>query len=369
MTTPIKESQDSTQLNLDFTLGDKLVQFFLRNNWSSTKTGLVAFIVFLLPSVLIALLNDALLPNSKLLALSVDSSMISEFVVIPVVWGYYIWISKAPHQVLEKLERTGILVRTKESTRRAQKVLATRTPVILAIVIALSVGYMYYVTELRSAPEWHNANPALLAIRTVLVWIPMAYAISIIGIRIIINARVFKFMLNNVILHPLHPDGAGGLRPLGQYALKITYLLAMFGFAAIYTEYQAFIRGALATEYAGHLATAAYVILTPLAFFAPLTAAHDVMRRAKEKLIFRTSQQFNQDFSNAINGVSGSAVDIKESMEKIEHLQALHKVASSFPVWPFDLKTIQRFLFTISAPFLPILFTLFSDWLINFLTQ
>jgi hypothetical protein len=144
------------------------------------------------------------------------------------------------------------------------------------------------------------------------------------------------------------------LYPLGQYALRTTYLITLGGSLITLLGYQSYLWGELATAYFVYVAFVPYVIMAPLAFFLPLSGAHNAMRRAKEAMVLEIARQFNRDFSLAYDERAGTAKDLKDNIEKVEQLQALHKVAMAFPVWPFDTGTVRRFFVSMSSPLVTI---------------
>ena len=43
---------------------------------------------------------------------------------------------------------------------------------------------------------------------------------------------------------------------------------------------------------------------------------------------------------------------LRDSLDRIEQLRAFHRLTRSFPVWPYDLRNIRRFVTIILAPLL-----------------
>ncbi len=357
---------------LDFLMSDPLAWFLVeRRGWSARKTAVLFTLFAWSLSLIIAAATGTLLPNNHGLALLEDTVyIITETAVIPILWGYYVWICFAPNQVLAKLETTDVLSITDENLDRTRHILKNKVLIYTSIILGIFAGAIYFYTALFiGPPTWLNANPWLLAVRVILVVIPGAYVTISIALRILINARAFKQLLSDVVLHPLHPDRAAGLRSLGQYALKTTYLIALLGGLAVFLEYDAFVRGQWQTAYFAHAGFFAYLLLAPFVFFMPLWSAHDAMLRAKENMILEISRQFNQDVKIAYSELAHNAESLKNNIEKIEQLQKLHQLTESFPVWPFDLSTIRRFFLTLSSPALAIIIPIIIDYLSGLLFE
>lgn len=351
--------------NLNFIMGDRLVHYFIEKNWSPLKVGVAFYGLALLSSFLISLISGTLLPNpasSRTAFLEDEFYFLSETILVPVVWGFYLWICKSPKEVLSKLQEAEVLKLRDEDINPAKKILGNRWVIWMIAIIGLIAAQQYYFQYADFFPRvWYNTHLVFLLLRSVLVIFPAAFAGCSIIIRGVINVIVFKHILKGVNVNPLHPDRAGGLLPLGQYALTTTYLIALAGIVAAFAEYSAIQKGTFATATFFHLAIVVYIIAAPISFFAPLGTARSAMQEAKNSLMLRISKQFNQDYSLAFNELAGSAEELKERLDKVEQLQKMQKLTESFPIWPFDIETIRRFLFAITSPLIAIALSILSD--------
>lgn len=365
-----KQDGESNASSLDFSLGDPLARWIERRGWSGLQVALIAYIWALGTSFLIAMLAGTLLPRSDLRALLSDSFyFISETVTVFVVWMYYVWLCNSPKQVLIKLEKGGALHIREDDLRTVQPILGSRIPNLTAFLVSVVAGILYFYQYNGYATAlWYNTKPIFLALRVLLVIVPTAYVTGHVIIRSIVNTLVFRGLLRNVTVNPMHPDRAGGLLPLGQYALRSTYVIALAGVVAALAEYSLYTRGILFTFHYFHVVILLYVIVAPLAFFAPLGTARNAMLNAKNQLLLKISKQFNADFSEAYEELEGSAEKLKATIDKVEQLQRIQALTTSFPVWPFDIATLERFFLTISSPFLTIGLSILTDMIKDALT-
>jgi hypothetical protein len=363
--TKIDEGRVIRTAQLDFTLGDKLAHLLVvEQQWSPIKTAVIATSFAWALSLIIAISTGTLLPDSGRIALLEDVVyIVTETILMPTIWGYYIWINQSPRRVLEKLEKADVLDLNDNQYKALEEALQNRMTRSLAAILALITAILYYFTLMAAPKMWLNANPFLLGLRVILVILPGAYVLWSVVIRIFVNAQLFRMALTSVVLHPLHPDRAAGLHPLGRYALKTTYLVAILGALGAILEYQAYIDGSWQTAYFAHAAFAAYLVLAPVVFFISLWAAHDAMQDAKEALMQQVSRQFNEDISVTYSELTGPANELKENLERVEQLKKLHQLTESFPVWPFDTQTIRQFILTMSSPLLAIVIPLLIDYL------
>jgi hypothetical protein len=339
----------------------------IRLRWSPVFTALAAAGLQMTADLLMALALGTLLSTPARRGLLNDGGWwILNFVVIPIIFGYYVWLCQAPENVVRKLEESGVLVPGENDVRDASRLLASRWPTYLSLALTVVMAILFFVMTVGTPPIWWNVSTLTSALN-ILLYTPAYFAAFSAIFRYGVTTRALGRLLRNVVLNPLHPDRAGGLRPLGQYALKTTYPITLLGVAAVLFEYWMYLGGEFSTAYVTHGVVILYFVLAPVVFFLPLWAAHGAMRRAKEELLLGISRQFNHDFSRAYMEVAASSRTLRDNVEKVEQLQKLHDLASAFPVWPFDAQTIRRFLVTVLSPLLALLVTLLGEALTKLL--
>lgn len=350
MTSNKSISEVESLQKVNFFLGDELASFIIeKKGWGPLQVALFSYISIVI-SIVIALISGRLFPDPNYLALFEDFLYWAAAVfVLPLSWGYYVWSCVAPTKVLAEIQASGAVTLEEKDIRIASNILENKYATILAWFLSLSLASLGSYQDFIAPPRWTNGNIFVLVVR-VLYTAPTTFAALSAIFRTVSNAKFFREILRNVTLNPLHPDRAGGLRKLGQYALSTTYPIALAGVIAVISEYFAYLNDTLATSYYLHVILILYIPFSLLTFFAPLSAAHDAMIKAKERLILKISYQFNMDFSLTFNELTQPAKALKDNIEKIEQLQRLHKLAETFPVWPFDIQTIRKFLIAISSP-------------------
>ncbi len=199
------------------------------------------------------------------------------------------------------------------------------------------------------------------------VWIVGIYVITMTLTRALITVRgLYKLFglsaqLGNVKVHPLHPDGCGGLTKLRDYALDLSYLVAILGMALAlfgYVSSQVVPSGHVHADW--HRAASfpimwigaiAYLILAPLTFFGTLGAAHGPMKRFKQDQLESISGEFSNEYDTLCKNLSGHDTSFNDRVDRVNRLRELHKITEAFPVWPWDWTSIRRFSVAVSAPF------------------
>ena len=345
------DGKDSSQENtLIYFLGDRLAQFIVARNWSPVKIAICSYPLAILSSFVISLFAGTLLPKQGYKALIQDYPYFFSEVVVPFLWFYYAWILKAPQRVVDALKLSNVLLIGDNEDKEVKKLINNKIPTYIALILSFLAASLYYYQILYIPSYWLSISPLPLAIRSILVIFPTAYVTCSLLARFLVNIRIFRVLLKNVVLHPLNPDNAGGLLALGHYALSTSYIITVAGLIVAIMEIIAYKEGSISNAYFFHTGFIIYIIFAPISFFAPLGAAHNAMRQAKNKLLLEISQQFNQDFSYTRTEIKSSAKELKDNIEKIEQLQKLYKLANDFPVWPFDTGTVRKFALSVSSP-------------------
>jgi hypothetical protein len=355
---------------LEFKIKDPLAEFIINKvKWSPFRTAVIAFLYAWIIDLAVAGMAGRILPSPDYRSLGNDYLHFAVIILYPVIMGYYIWIYQIPKIIINKLEASVVISYTDTTKKQVEAILGGTLPSFVALILGLITGGLIFYQDMIALPAWHNSNyfPALF--RVIFLNVPTVYAFWLLLFRYIINVRICSFILAKVVLHPLHPDKAGGFRPLGKYALNTTYPIVLAGTIMAFAEYWQYIKGGFATSYFYHSALLLLLILTPIIFFAPLRSAHDSMKRAKDSLLTDISTQFNHEFTLAHSALSSSSNSLEDNMEKIEQLQKLHKLATAFPVWPYDTETIRRFVVTMFTPVIVIGIPIVVNIISNLLTK
>ena len=192
---------------------------------------------------------------------------------------------------------------------------------------------------------------------TACVWFILAFMICLLVIR----GTIVMFWFNRLFrdfeirVRPLHRDGAGGLAPLGNFSVKIAYLLAIYGICAVVLALgQSYVTtgqlsGFVLTLPIG-IILVLYLILSPLAFFVPISTAHAAMEKARRNLMHHVADQLENDFAHLLESFDDNAAELKNDLDKIEQLQRMQTLAMRFPVWPFNTGSMVQFFSSTLTP-------------------
>jgi hypothetical protein len=291
---------------------------------------------------------------------------IYQFSSVPATLLFFLWMPDGILNVLEGLQKNKtILVSGKRDEARHFDAFLTRFDRIyshwlwtITCVVLLAIFMVVAVVPEQSAfHSWFVLN-------SITFWYCEAfwYFIFLLGALIVVRVLLSIYWFNRLFkefrvdIRVLHPDGAGGLSPLGSFSIKVGYLIGIFGMSAVatiwsHTDY--LLRGqtpGFNTEPALILLLALYILFAPIVFFAPIGSAHMAMQKAKEDFIINIADQFEVDFAKMQSAIGKDTKDLASSIAKIEQLQNIHKIASSFPVWPFNIGNVIRFFSSTLSP-------------------
>jgi hypothetical protein len=149
-----------------------------------------------------------------------------------------------------------------------------------------------------------------------------------------------------VRMHPLHPDGVAGLRPIGEFYF---YQAAIAGIPGIYLGSWIIVMSIWGTVYYDWLVPyllflAIVAAIFNLAFLAPLFSFHKTMLAQKKTFLDSadlTSQQIVRERLRLVSDISDEEKeDIKERLaESLSYYDRLQEM----PVWPVSTKIRTKF--------------------------
>jgi hypothetical protein len=220
----------------------------------------------------------------------------------------------------------------------------------LGLVVGTIVAYFNYGAFVpASVGHWIADNERLLPVGYVYLYcIILFYAVT--SVYVVRNFAI-AFLLRDVVAHsrlhmlPLHPDKAGGLKPVGRLGLRNQYALTLFGLNIVL----AMIVGYLFLNYSSLViglivaAIIAYLILGPLVFMAPLLPFRGAMLRNKAQLMSEVALRMRVALDDLHSRLPSGAITA-ENEQTIERLRKIGAVIDELPVWPFDAGTLRKFL-------------------------
>ena len=160
---------------------------------------------------------------------------------------------------------------------------------------------------------------------------------------LVTRSLAIAFFLHDLVKHstlrllPFHPDGSGGLRPVGRLGLRTQYGLTVCGLSVLLFEF-------VSSRYFGSpghkmpvelwrliLANGiGYIIFGPLVFISPLLPFRGGMRRTKSELLSEVAQRLRVELERLRIQLTSGAIT-KDDEELIDRLRKLGTVISPSP--------------------------------------
>ncbi len=303
------------------------------------------------------------------------TALVVDFGSIPIIAGLYLWSTQGATLLFRRLQQSGVFpsaalipetlkkIRVRFESKRVFYLIA-----VLSVLYALSqlAAYENWVPW-KSAGGYLNLAPAAAYYRFPF-WLLNFYTFLFTIYNVVLTVGTLRILFRTPGLRilPLHPDHCGGLVSISQYTLKIAYGIASAGLVISGATVFALQTSTLAQSYPIIVGVVAYLILAPLLFFWPLDTAHTAMREAKDAQLLQLAKQLN-DLYVHMNQANWSKEDFEDDLKKHDALRKLYDFAKEFPVWPFDLSNLRRFVAVITAPLVPALISLAIDLLKPFL--
>jgi hypothetical protein len=209
----------------------------------------------------------------------------------------------------------------------------------------------------------------LLLVR--LSFIAAGFVAGIIGWRIMVIADTisklgktfdFDIQIN-------HPDGCGGLRPIGDLCLKLAYVISplpiLLGLWLVFINFFDLRYLRMVPENLVPLGSTLVLLAIPTAalclfsFFMPLGTVHTAMLRAKSKLQIELddiSQEIHQLSTDLLTKANSLAPQQGIPLEeKIEFLKRVYARNSQIPTWPYRSTHIWGLISTQIVPSLGVI--------------
>jgi len=271
-------------------------------------------------------------------------AQIVQLFIPPAIMGFYCWINIATGRLFDGLVKDKIVESSDDKLREIvlnsegsiQKAYNKKAWVVASVLVAIIAAVLSIVRPgFRQAVGAIGSNIVIFNIVMLPFLTLQVYTISMVVAKEITTIRSLGKLFNetSINLRPLHPDRCGGLHRLQGYAITFTYAIALAGLMISLLSYLSFQAGHLANNYLLHLLLASYLFLAPFCFFATLGAAHQAMKTAKESFLRNISEQFQNIYADTQKLLSSKHGELRDSIDKIGQLQALHKLTISFPVW------------------------------------
>jgi hypothetical protein len=297
-------------------------------------------------------------------------ALVYVFVIIPCSIWLYVWQMDALTSILADFgNRDVIRERTENGSKNVSSYadflagLQTRMDrrrwtviaLISVIAILLVMRLTAWPSEIRSSGRsvFFYDVKWFLVVLLLEVAIPL-YALCMFALKTVLSVWILNCLFRwfEVRIRPMHPDNAGGLGALGNYALRLGMIAVGFGvFASVYTLQVRFVGDNPGSRPDVLLFWAIYVLITPTALILPMLSAHRAMRKARDAQLMGISREFERILSDASPSEKQDTESIKKTNKRLSGLQDRYRIVmESFPTWPISIRLLRRFSMTTLLP-------------------
>lgn len=172
---------------------------------------------------------------------------------------------------------------------------------------------------------------------------------------------------SKVRTRPLHPDGCGGLRPVGHMLSVVLSAAAILGGASLGMFLA--IQGTPAQptrRLEPYLLALLYLALLPLAFLNLLWWPHQGMDRYRKQVLKPVARKFNDTIIPARPSAADDSEQLKAKTDSLSEISRQFQVLDdALPVWPLRLRRLQAVL---AAAVLPVVIPVVTAVILRMLT-
>jgi hypothetical protein len=357
---------------------DPLRNLFEHFKLTPLTLGVLIFILDLIVDGLLCVMYQYLYNSSLLITPSKDTlglledymAIITDFIYTPVIAGVYLWSIDGSAEVFQRLLKSKVFKSDQELANLFDRyrLLYNKKSVFYFFFIVSVLFSLLQTAAYNNLLPWKAVGgyieiwPAASYGRAPF-WFLMLYSVLFLAFNVGVTIYILRkaFGSGNIQLAPLHPDNCGGLGGISKYSNKIALGIGSVGLllsAATVMELQ---NGSLPDAYPVILGIVTYLILAPLFFFLPLGTAHDAMQEAKDAELLKLADRFRLVYDSVKNSADQSSKKFNDELSKLENVKKLYSLAESFPVWPFDVQNLRRFLAVVTTPLLPALISIINN--------
>jgi hypothetical protein len=228
----------------------------------------------------------------------------------------------------------------------------------LSVAVAGAVGLSIVAFYFPAVRQIHGArfDLALAFVGIAAIDVLLAYAVGMAAWKATVSALELRRLGNQdrLLIRPFHPDGCGGLLPIGRFCLSLSLILVVltFFFVGWIAYYRLLLRKVpdvyrtVEPWLVGSLI--ATVTLSVLAFFLPMLSIHRVMRAEAAKAL-RPLGQLAGQISREEEALLPELARLPDpELTKAEaHISLLRNHYAQrrrIPTWPIDLRIQVQFL-------------------------
>jgi len=344
---------------------DYIIRQLLEHGLRRNLIVLGAVFLFSLLPIILSYFSGNFSNKDLMIDASHDFSYHAMFLILLPFFIFFIrFYLNGLEKAIDSLRQSNVLqidaTKYRSAVEYSNKLFASRfviiLPSVLSIILLLDSILNY---NLKGLNTWNSTSLAginLISTIDIIITFLFFYFFFALLIRMSLTYFVIhKFLNGNLNVQPLHPDNCGGLSPLGEFALRISWAGIIVGFPVLLLMYGNYRNNIPHYQLTNVMNMVNYILAMTIVFFLPLLGARKSMRQAKIKELNIISEIFQKERKYTLANLNQDKLEKEFEISKIENLIKLHDIAKSMPVWPFNSSNIVRFLSSVLWPILLIL--------------
>lgn len=363
----MNEARLDLSAGIDASGRDPIVRMMIARSWVARSAFLAASVGLATLPIVASLVKGSFSNSSLQLDVSRDVGYFNSFfVLLPFfVWFNWYYLSAfgpalgalVDDQVVHMPgdERATFTGQANQVFRRWDLTFFPYAVAATALLIATTFMWSARKNAYNSLPSGQWSIEAVLTVPPVIL---LYHSIGALVVRMVAISHLVKLFLreDRVQSHALHPDGCGGFRPLGRFALRVGLAGLVTGVALLIGVWANINRWHFElSDFPNVVMSVGYLVGLTVGFFLPLYPARQAMLHAKETTIGKISRRIKDQLDRSIEALDERPDVAKQRLESIENLQKLHGIANSMPVFPFNAGTLVRFASSVLWPVIPVL--------------
>jgi hypothetical protein len=363
-------SDSSDEQNIGREVEELLLRTYPRRLHFCLKFPLIGGLIYILVAsatfIIVTKVFGGFSETADVLDFTEDISSIYAIFAIGAAIYYWLLLPSLLKRTFGKLSDNEVFASEVQISPKFQNSFASLWVRRLPYIFAVGADGLIASGLLDNSTYWHEVHP-ISFVCAILIWLFAFFAAASAFLNIVIAIVLIDhiFRHNPTVTRPLHPDRAGGFRPLGDFSLRLSYLAVIYGLFYVTLAIRSTRMGTIGEDYSLFFWVTFYFIIVPILFYLPLDAAHRAMVAYRDNLIRDTSARYSKE--NQGIHETDYTLDADELEQRLRALDALKKLQEQhereYPVWPFNMRIRITVLANAMVPVIPTLIGLIIDTL------
>jgi hypothetical protein len=282
------------------------------------------------------------------------------FLAVPAVMYLYVWLPGSMAKLIPELVDRGVITGPKPGIDESIGAFAERAldrydrqrGVVPAVLLILWYALVKSLALPPAASEAVRAQWLLDSIASA----PVIYAATLTFFRMVDSIRVTNELFSRYVLrvYPYHPDGAGGLSPLGKRITNLARVGAVASVATVFMNLLAFQNdNELLRSPETVFAVGSLLVIAPLIMWAWLREPHQAMLAARGEVLGEVCSIYDRVARQPLASGDDAAItaNVTAGTDLLEQLdRRAREVANTYPTWPVHTTELRTVSATVSAP-------------------